>query len=182
MSRGTKIVRLIRTVNDLCRIIFPQVVNTFGKAYCYVMAVAPLSPSLEPDDDQEAVAANIRALMGRYKVSQHRLAGSIGMSTAGLSERMNGKTNFTLRELGKIARFFGKSLGDVVTPLVLTLALASLRNEECPPPNIQGGATSATYLQQSLFIDVEIPESDELPTMAEEPAHAAPAVAHEEAA
>ncbi len=82
------------------------------------MTVAPFT---EPTDDQEAVAAEVRALMGRHRISQAQLSDAIDMSHAGLSERLSGKTNFTVRELGKIARFFGKSLGDLF-PMFLMLA------------------------------------------------------------
>ncbi len=77
--------------------------------------------TLNNTDDQEAVAAEIRALMGRHRISQARLAAAAGLSSRGMSERLSGKTNFTVRELGKIARFFGKSLGDLF-PMFLILA------------------------------------------------------------
>lgn len=119
------------------------------------MATAPV-PMEQPNelDDQEAVAANIRALMGRHRVSQSRLAAAVGLSTRGMSERLNGHTNFTVRELGKVARFFGKSLGDIVSPMVLaTLAGLYVTRIEHPPWSAenQGQATADTYLQLSLF-------------------------------
>jgi len=108
------------------------------------MAIGPLfEPLDEPDDDQEAVAANIRALMGRHRVSQQRLASAIGLSSRGMSERLSGKTNFTVRELGRIARFFGKSLGDLVTPILLGLYVTRI---EDPP------VTSTSHeVQLTLF-------------------------------
>ncbi len=150
------------------------------------MATAePLQGFPEPidtTDDQDAVAANIRALMGRHRVSQARLAASVGLSTRGISERLSGKTNFTVRELGKIARFFEKSLGDIVTPLVLaTLSGLYVTRNEHPPEdslNIQGGAPTVTYFQQPLFIDVEVPECDAVTV--EEPVERT--VPHKEAA
>lgn len=114
------------------------------------MAIDPLPLTLtEPSDDQEAVAANIRALMGRYRVSQARLAGAVGLSTRGMSERLSGKTNFTVRELGKIARFFGKSISDVVTPLVLSLSLVSFTERGLPTPQ----DSQSPGLQLTLFGD-----------------------------
>lgn len=114
------------------------------------MATASVPPQYPDElDDQEAVAANIRALMGRYRVSQQRLADAVGISRPGLSDRLNGHTNFTVRELGRVARFFGKSLGDVVTPLFLTsLAIASFTERGLNTPlNIQGDVV----VQLSLF-------------------------------
>lgn len=81
------------------------------------MATAPLTPEpagssllelddVAPDDDQEAVARKIRGLMGERRVSQQRLAAATGLSSRGMSERLAGKTNFTIRELYRIARAF----------------------------------------------------------------------------
>lgn len=139
-----------------------------------------LSAPLEPFDDQDAVAANIRALMGRYRVSQARLAGSVGLSTRGMSERLSGKTNFTVRELGRIARFFGKSLGDVVTPLVLSLAIASFTERGASTPQAQPDVA----LQLSFFDELNAPAASVPTAPAARAGGTDPglAIAHKEAA
>lgn len=75
----------------------------------------PTHPDSSALDAQEIVAANIRALMGRHRVSQETLAKVIGVSRPQLSDRLNGHVNLSVRELGSIARFFGKSMVDLVT-------------------------------------------------------------------
>lgn len=117
------------------------------------MATASVPPPYSDDalDDQEVVAANIRALMGRHRVSQLRLANAVGLSSRGISERLNGHTNFTVRELGKVARFFGKSLGELVGPMVLaTLAGLYVTRNEHPPE-------TGVALQLSLFDELTAP-------------------------
>ena len=77
------------------------------------MAVTPLPDPLT-DDDQDAVAANIRALMGRYRVSQQRLANAVELDASTLSRKLAGKRDFTVREVGRIARYFHQPLGSLM--------------------------------------------------------------------
>lgn len=104
---------------------------------------------IPPGDDQAVAAARIRGLMGERRVSQARLAAAVGVSRPGLSDRLAGKTNFTLRELGRVARAFGLSIRDLFPPMILTaLALATLHNEDSVPPEV---FPEISPMQLSLF-------------------------------
>lgn len=56
---------------------------------------------------REQVAAEIRAQMGRLKISAKDLAESTGVAPATLSRKLNAKAGFTVEELVKIARVLG---------------------------------------------------------------------------
>lgn len=55
---------------------------------------------------REAIASEVRALMGRHRVSQTGLAAVLGMSQSALSRRLNAEQPFDADELLAIARFF----------------------------------------------------------------------------
>lgn len=55
----------------------------------------------------EQVAAEVRALMGRYAVTQMQLVDVLGVSQTGVSKRLRGITPFDVNEIGKLADFFG---------------------------------------------------------------------------
>jgi transcriptional regulator with XRE-family HTH domain len=57
--------------------------------------------------NREAVAEEIRALMGRRRVSQTRLAKVLGMSQPSLSNRLTGGQPFDVDELFTLAEYFG---------------------------------------------------------------------------
>ena len=54
----------------------------------------------------EVVAQNLRALMARCGVTQAQLGKVLGVSQAGVSARMRGRTPFDLNELGALAQAF----------------------------------------------------------------------------
>jgi transcriptional regulator with XRE-family HTH domain len=64
-------------------------------------------------DDQELVAENIRALMGRHEVGQDTIGAIIGVSRSQVSDRLHCKVNISVREVAKIARYFHKEPGDL---------------------------------------------------------------------
>lgn len=74
--------------------------------------------TIDDADTQARATAEIRALMGRYKVSQAKLAAAVGLSGRGMSERLSGKASLTVRELGRIAKFFDVPVADLVAPPV----------------------------------------------------------------
>lgn len=51
----------------------------------------------------ERVAAEVRAELARRQITQQQFAPVIGLSQASLSDRMRGKTPFTIEDLGRIA-------------------------------------------------------------------------------
>jgi transcriptional regulator with XRE-family HTH domain len=61
-----------------------------------------------------AVAAEIRALMGRHEVSQERLGQAINVGQTGLSRRLRGKVPFDLDELLAIADHFDVPAGSLI--------------------------------------------------------------------
>lgn len=60
------------------------------------------------------LAYAIRGLMAERGITQPELAEQIGMSPATLSTRLNGHTEFTMKEIGAIARAFGVTIHEVV--------------------------------------------------------------------
>lgn len=54
----------------------------------------------------DTVAAEIRALMGRYRVTQHQLADTIGVSQGTVSRRLRAEQPFTVDELDRVAAVF----------------------------------------------------------------------------
>jgi transcriptional regulator with XRE-family HTH domain len=57
--------------------------------------------------DQRHVAAEIRAELGRQDLSQADLAASLGWTEAYVSRRLKGRVEFTLADVGAIARTLG---------------------------------------------------------------------------
>ncbi|HEX7277244.1 MAG TPA: helix-turn-helix domain-containing protein [Acidimicrobiales bacterium] len=57
-------------------------------------------------DARERVAGEVRALMGRHRVSQTALASVLGINQSSLSARLCGKLPFDLDELFIIAKHF----------------------------------------------------------------------------
>jgi sugar phosphate isomerase/epimerase len=53
------------------------------------------------------VSEEIRALMGRYGVSQVALSQWVGFDQAGLSQRLRGKTEWKVSEIERVAQAFG---------------------------------------------------------------------------
>lgn len=54
-----------------------------------------------------SVAAEVRAEMGRQRVSQRRIAEVIGLSQQAVSRRLSGEVPFDVAELGRIAAELG---------------------------------------------------------------------------
>lgn len=52
--------------------------------------------------------------MARSKLTQARLAHSVGMTQQALSRRLSAQTSFTVDELGRIASTLGVTLADLV--------------------------------------------------------------------
>jgi len=63
---------------------------------------------------REAVAAEVRAVMGRKNKSAKWLSEATGISKAALSRKLNGSVGFTLAEAMSIATALGVSLSDLV--------------------------------------------------------------------
>lgn len=64
---------------------------------------------MEPADgpDTGALAREIRSWLTRHDMTQAQLATSIGISRTALSDKLAGRTQFTLAELEATARTFG---------------------------------------------------------------------------
>lgn len=65
---------------------------------------------------REEIAANVRAAMAYRRVEQAEIAGVIGKSTASVSERVTGKTNFRVDELQLIAAHLEVPLDQLLAP------------------------------------------------------------------
>jgi len=65
----------------------------------------------------DRVAAEVRAEMGRQKLSQMGLAAALGASQAWLSRRLNGTVAFATDELERVAEVLGVPLGQLVSPV-----------------------------------------------------------------
>jgi len=65
---------------------------------------------------RQVVAGEVRAAMGRANVTQQHLAAQIGISPAGLSERLSGQRAFTTDHLYAIAEVLGINPLTLLTP------------------------------------------------------------------
>ena len=74
---------------------------------------------------REAVAAEIRALLGRRRIRQSQLARGVGMSTTALSRRLAGVHPFDIDELQRIASYLGVPVTALVEDVKLTPGDAS---------------------------------------------------------
>lgn len=79
-----------------------------GMAEMHTLAAASTTPSL-----RERVAAEVRALRGRYSVSQAALGGILGLSQPQVSLRLRGKVPFTLEEIDALAEAFGVDAAEI---------------------------------------------------------------------
>jgi transcriptional regulator with XRE-family HTH domain len=64
----------------------------------------------------ERVAEEIRAWMGRRKLSQAELARQLGVSKMWVSYRLNGTQPIDLNDLDRIARILGVGVADLLPP------------------------------------------------------------------
>lgn len=55
----------------------------------------------------ERVAASVRAEMARKQITQTQVAESLGLAQSAVSRRLNGHTEFTGDELGRVAELLG---------------------------------------------------------------------------
>jgi transcriptional regulator with XRE-family HTH domain len=60
-----------------------------------------------PDPVREAVAANLRALKARRRVTDQDIAKEIGVSDSAINDRMRGATACSATDLAKFALYFG---------------------------------------------------------------------------
>lgn len=65
---------------------------------------------------REAVAGEIRSLMGRRRVKQGQLAEALSMSQAAVSRRLTAELPFNTDELVRVAEFFGIELHRLLPP------------------------------------------------------------------
>lgn len=63
---------------------------------------------------RSAIAEEVRALMGRRRVTQEKLAAAIGMSQPSLSKRLFGVVPWTIDDLEAIADYFGVKITDLL--------------------------------------------------------------------
>lgn len=52
----------------------------------------------------------VRGLLAEKKVTQEELASAIGVTYTTLNNKLNGRTQFNVNEISKIARFFDKEV------------------------------------------------------------------------
>ena len=62
----------------------------------------------------ERVAEEVRALMGRYDVTQMQLVDVLGVSQTGVSKRLRGIIPFDANEIGVLAKFFDVEAADLL--------------------------------------------------------------------
>ena len=68
---------------------------------------------------RQEIAGNVRAILGKHKISQTKLAAYLGMSQAALSRRLSGELAFDTDEILSIAAAFDVPISkffDGVTP------------------------------------------------------------------
>lgn len=65
---------------------------------------------------RETVAANIRAELGRSRITQSKAAAATRISEAALSKRLNGYLPFDVDQLADIADLVGVTPADLLAP------------------------------------------------------------------
>lgn len=77
------------------------------------MTVTPLRhpQAVTPTD---RVALEVKALMGRYGVTQMKLTEVLGVTQSAISRRLHGTTPFDVNEVGVLANFFGVTMGELL--------------------------------------------------------------------
>ena len=78
------------------------------------MTTSPVFTVAAPMTLSDVVAQNLKLLMATRRVTQAQLADVLGISQAGVSARMRGRTPFDVNELGSLARAFGVRPADLV--------------------------------------------------------------------
>lgn len=69
-------------------------------------------------DTRAAVSGEVRALMGRYSVTQTVLAPALGMSQSALSERLTGTVPWTVDDLARVADYFDVDVAEIFTSAI----------------------------------------------------------------
>jgi len=72
---------------------------------------------MEQTTDQAAIAANLRALKGRRRVSDAAIADGTGLSRSAVNDRLNGNARIQLDDLGKFAAFFDVTIEQLLAPV-----------------------------------------------------------------
>lgn len=83
------------------------------------MPSAATARSHDPDvirahNVNEAVAAEVRAAMGRRRVTQTQLAARLHLSQPAVSRRLHGEISFNVEELVTVADMLGVTVSDLV--------------------------------------------------------------------
>lgn len=64
----------------------------------------------------QIVAANIRAEMGRHRITQSTVAAHLGISQPSVSARLSGRTSIDVDDLFAISELIGVAPADLLTP------------------------------------------------------------------
>lgn len=94
-------------------------------ASMYGLAMTTAIITEHGDHLSRIVASNVRAEMARYHVTQQRIAAELGIKQQNVSDRLRGRTPFTLDEVGLIAPLFDMSAAELI---------AGIRAGGTPPP------------------------------------------------
>lgn len=62
----------------------------------------------------QRTAANVRAEMARKRITQIKLAESVGWSQGAVSRRLSGRVPFNIEELARVAEILGVTVADLV--------------------------------------------------------------------
>lgn len=104
---------------------------------------------------REAVAAEVRAMMGRRRITQGAIAQALGLSQAAVSRRLTGDTAFDLDDVFALARYFDVKLSALLpepaevakvngaTGVSLSLDAARERRRNKPSQRIEPDAAAA---------------------------------------
>ena len=67
-------------------------------------------------NSKQVIAREVKSAMGRYGFTQKELAGVLGLTTSGMSDKFTGKASFSIDDLLTIAGKFGLSLEELLGP------------------------------------------------------------------
>src|SRR5690349_525273 len=91
------------------------------------------------------IAGNVRAMMGRYQVTQQTLAGYMGIRRPSLSAKLNAQMDWKSDELQAIAEFFNIAAGDLMKPCSYDVGASTCMFDQVELPFGEGLIVPPTF-------------------------------------
>jgi len=91
-----------------------HIVGNALQVYCQRFTLGGMRHRTPTTDIDEAVSAEVRAMLGRTRSTQKDLAEFLELSQPAISQRLLGRVPWTLRELQEAADYFDCSVTDLI--------------------------------------------------------------------